>query len=144
MMTTKDAEAPVQTALTPYLCAKDAARAIEFYARAFGAIVASRIDMPDGRVGHAELTLGGALVYLADEFPEYDHLSPETIGGSPVQFHLSVGDVDAFVARAVDAGATLVRAIADRDYGERSGTLIDPFGHRWTIASPLGTREETP
>jgi PhnB protein len=144
MTSTKSTETSVHAALTPYLCAKDAARAIEFYARAFEAQVASRIDMPDGRVGHAELTIDGALLYVADEFPEYDHLSPQTIGGSPVQFHLTVGDADAFLARAIDAGATLVRPIADREYGERSGTIVDPFGHRWTIASPLGSRQETP
>ena len=119
----------------PYLCCKDAARALDFYAAAFGATETMRLAEPSGRIGHAELTIGDALVMLSDEYPEMDIRSPQTLGGSPVMIHLYVPDVDAFVARAAAAGAIIERAVADQFYGDRSGQLRDPFGHRWSVAT---------
>ena len=120
---------------TPYLCVRDAVRALDFYRDAFGAKETSRLMQPDGRVGHAEFTIGEAHFMLSDEFPEMGVKSPLTLGGSPVSLHLYVTDVDAFVAKAVAGGATLQRAVEDQFYGDRSGALIDPFGHRWMIAT---------
>jgi len=119
----------------PYLCCRDAARALEFYAAAFGAVETMRLAEPGGRIGHAEITIGDALVMLSDEYPEMDIRSPQALGGSPVMIHLYVPDVDAFAARAVGAGATLERPVADQFYGDRSGQLRDPFGHRWSVAT---------
>jgi PhnB protein len=121
--------------VTPYLSIKGAAEAIEFYRKAFGATERLRIDAPEGKVGHAELTIGNALIMLADEFPDMDFRSPESLGGSPVVIHLYVEDVDAFCNRAVTAGAKLTRAVRDEFYGDRSGQLRDPYGHVWSIAT---------
>ena len=121
--------------VTPYLAIKDAARALEFYKRAFGATESYRLAMPDGRIGHAEIRLGDSLIMLSDEFPEYGGTAPETLGGSPVNLHLYVEDVDAFVKRAVDAGAKERKPVADQFYGDRSGQLEDPFGHLWWVAT---------
>jgi len=120
---------------TPYLCCKDAARAIEFYKKAFGATEAIRLSEPGGRIGHAEIRIGDAPIMLSDEYPEMDVRSPQSLGGSPVLIHLYVDDVDALASRAVAAGAKLLRPVADQFYGDRSGTLTDPFGHRWMIAT---------
>ena len=120
---------------TPYLCCKDAARAIEFYKKAFGATEAMRLSEPGGRIGHAEIRIGDAPIMLSDEYPEMDVRSPQSLGGSPVLIHLYVDDVDALASRAVAAGAKLLRPVADQFYGDRSGTLTDPFGHRWVIAT---------
>ena len=130
----------VRTAAVPYLAVKGAAKAIEFYKEAFGATEApeSRFTQPDGRVGHAEIDIGGARIMLADEFPEIGFRSPESLGGSPVLIHLDVPDVDAAASRAVAAGATVVRAVADQFYGDRSGHFRDPFGYTWV----LSTRKE--
>ncbi|MFL5302204.1 MAG: VOC family protein [Anaeromyxobacteraceae bacterium] len=122
-------------AVTPYLIVKGAARAIDFYAAAFGARELFRMARPDGRVGHAELQIGDSRVMLADEHPEIGANSPQTIGGSPVTIHLYVEDVDATVARAVDAGARLDRPVADQFYGDRNGGVTDPFGHVWYVAT---------
>jgi PhnB protein len=122
-------------AITPYLIVSGAAKALDFYTRAFGAIERERMQDPTGKVRHAEITIGGACVMLADEHPEIGALSPATVGGSPVKLHLYVEDVDAFVARAVAAGATLTRPVADQFYGDRVGGITDPFGHRWSIAT---------
>jgi PhnB protein len=122
-------------AVTPYLIVKGAARAIEFYAKAFGARELFRMARPDGRVGHAELQVGDSRVMLADEHLEIGAKSPQTIGGSPVTLHLYVADVDATVVRAVDAGARLDRPVAHQFYGDRSGGLTDPFGHVWYVAT---------
>lgn len=119
----------------PYLCCRDATRALEFYAAAFGAVETMRLAEPNGRIGHAEITIGGALVMLSDEYPEMDIRSPQALGGSPVMIHLYVADVDAFAAQAVRAGAALERPVADQFYGDRSGQLRDPFGHRWSVAT---------
>jgi PhnB protein len=120
---------------TPYLCCKDAARAIEFYKKAFGAVETMRLAEPSGRIGHAEIKIGDAPIMLSDEYPEMDVRSPLSFGGSPVMIHLYVADVDALAKQAVAAGATLVRPLEDQFYGDRSGTLADPFGHRWMIAT---------
>ena len=122
-------------AITPYLIVSGAAKALDFYAQAFGAVERDRMQDPSGKVRHAEITIGGACVMLADEHPEIGALSPATVGGSPVNLHLYVEDVDAFVARAVAAGATLTRPVADQFYGDRVGGITDPFGHRWSIAT---------
>lgn len=122
---------------TPYLCCKGAARAIEFYKKAFGAVEVSRIGMPDGRVGHAEIKIGAADIMLADEFPEMGVLSPQTLGGSPVFIHLYFEVVDAVARQAVAAGAKLLRKLEDQFYGDRSGKLEDPFGHVWGIATHI-------
>jgi PhnB protein len=122
-------------AITPYLMVKRAAEAIEFYRRAFGAVERERMQGPGGRIRHAEITIDCSRVMLADEHPEIGALGPETIGGSPVGLHLYVEDVDAVVARAVAAGATLTRPVADQFYGDRIGGITDPFGHRWFIAT---------
>jgi PhnB protein len=122
-------------AVTPYLIARNASAAIEFYKKAFGAEEVYRMAMPDGRVGHAEIRVGGAVVMLADEFPERGILSPAALGGTPVSLVLYVADADADAARAVAAGATVKRPVKDQFYGDRSGTFEDPFGHVWTIAT---------
>jgi PhnB protein len=121
--------------VTPYLAIKNAARALEFYEKAFGATVRYKLLMPDGRVGHAEITLGDSIVMLADEFPEYGGKAPEALGGSPVSIHLYVEDVDAFFKRALAAGARERKHVEDQFYGDRSGQLEDPFGHLWWVAT---------
>jgi PhnB protein len=120
---------------TPYLIITNAAGAIEFYKKVFGATELSRLATPDGKVGHAEIRIGDSRIMLADEFPEWDARSPQTIGGSAVFIMLYVDDVDAVVSRAVAAGAKLFRPVADHFYGDRSGSLTDPFGHKWTIST---------
>lgn len=119
---------------TPYLSCHDAAGAIRFYKSAFGATEVMRFEA-DGRVGHAEIRIGDALVMLADEYPDMGFRGPKALGGTPVLIHLYVDDVDAFAEKAVAAGATLTRPIADQFYGDRSGMLEDPYGHRWSIAT---------
>jgi PhnB protein len=122
------------TGAIPYLCCKDAARALEFYQRAFGAVETMRLNEPgSGRVGHAEIKIGEALIMLADEFPDFGVLSPTSIGGSPVRISIYVADVDAVVRQAEAAGATVQRPPADQFYGDRSAALQDPFGHVWTF-----------
>ncbi|MDQ5858572.1 MAG: VOC family protein [Acidobacteriota bacterium] len=121
--------------VTPYLCCKDAAAAIEFYKKAFGATEVMRMGEPSGKVGHAELQIGDSRIMLADEFPEMGFLSPPTVGGSSVMVHLYVEDVDTTANRAVAAGAKVTRPIADQFYGDRGGQLEDPFGHKWYVAT---------
>jgi PhnB protein len=121
--------------VTPYLVVKDAAGAIEYYKKVFGAKELFRLNGPDGKVGHAELTIGDSVVMLADEAPQMGALSPPTIGGSPVRLLIYVDDVDAIVARAVAAGAKIVRPVADQFYGDRAGGIDDPFGHYWHVAT---------
>ena len=120
---------------TPYLIITNAAGAIEFYKKVFGATELSRLATPDGKVGHAEIRIGDSRIMLADEFPEWDARSPQTIGGSAVFIMLYVDDVDAVVNRAVAAGAKLFKPVEDHFYGDRSGSLTDPFGHKWTIST---------
>ncbi|MGI8567826.1 MAG: VOC family protein [Methylocella sp.] len=124
----------------PYLSVSNAREAIAFYKNAFGAVEVLCIAH-DGTVGHAELEIGEARIMLSDEFPDHDALSPQTIGGTPVMIHLYVEDVDAFTARAVDAGLKVLRPVADQFYGDRGGKFEDPFGHRWWIATH---REDVP
>lgn len=128
--------------VTPYLRVKGAVQAIEFYKHAFGATEVMRLAQPDGRIGHAEIKIGDSIVMLSDEFPDYSHdsLSPQSLGGSPVDIHFYVEDVDAWANRAIAAGAKALVPVADQDYGERHGRLEDPFGHHWSISTPL--REE--
>ncbi|NUZ06005.1 VOC family protein [Piscinibacter koreensis] len=123
------------SAVTPYLICAGAADAIDFYKRAFGAEESFRMNAPDGRVGHAEIRIGGAVIMLADEHPEIGARGPRSIGGSPVGIMLYVDDVDATVARAADAGATVTRPVETQFYGDRMGGITDPFGHVWHIGT---------
>ena len=123
--------------LFAYLHVADAARAIEFYRQAFGATEKFRLTEPGGRLGHAELLVGTATLMICDEFPEYGIRAPQTAGGTSVTMHLHVDDADALIQRAVAAGATLEMAPTDQFYGERSGSVRDPFGHRWTIGHSI-------
>jgi PhnB protein len=130
--------------VTPYLVVRGAAQAIEFYQGAFGAQERMRMTGPDGKVGHAELQIGDSLVMLAEEHPDWGALGPASMGGTPVSLLLYVQDVDAVFARALAAGAKELRPVQDQFYGDRSGFLEDPFGHRWSIASHIEdvSREE--
>lgn len=123
--------------LSPHLIVKDADAALAFYAEAFGAKELFRLVEPSGKIGHAEMTIGDALVMLTEEYPDYDALSAASIGGSPVRFHLPVDDADAAADRAVEAGAKLIRPAQDEFYGERSATVEDPFGLRWLISQTI-------
>jgi PhnB protein len=118
----------------PYLTVSNAREAIAFYKTAFGAAEVLCIAH-GGKVGHAELEIGDARIMLCDEFPDHDALSPQTIGGTPVVIHLYVEDVDALTARAIGAGITVLRPVADQFYGDRGGKFEDPYGHRWWIAT---------
>ena len=118
---------------TAYLIVHDAAAAIDFYTKAFGARETMRIPGPDGRIGHADLAVGRGHVMLADESLQMGHRSARTLGGSPVSLALYVEDADAVVDRAVSAGATVTRAIRNEFYGDRTATLTDPFGHVWHV-----------
>jgi PhnB protein len=120
---------------TPYLIVSGAAEAIDFYKHAFGATEMFRMAGPDGRVGHAELKIGDSIIMLADEMREMGYRSPRALGGSSVSLLLYVEDVDTQFKRAVKAGATAQRPVANQFYGDRSGTLEDPFGHVWTIST---------
>lgn len=120
---------------TPYLIVKGGADAIEFYKKAFGATESFRMMRPDGRVGHAEIKIGDSVIMLADEHPEIGARSPQTIGGSPISIHLYVEDVDAVFNKAVAAGAKVQRPLQDQFYGDRTGGLLDPFGHAWYVAT---------
>jgi PhnB protein len=122
---------------TPYLCVDRAADAIRFYEKAFGAVELFRIGMPGGGIGHAEIRIGKALIMLSDEAPEIDVRSPRSIGGTPVSVSLYFRDVDAITARAVAAGARLLRPLENQFYGDRNAVLEDPFGHRWSIATRI-------
>jgi|SRR5579884_803092 len=123
--------------LTPYLIVPDAAAAIDFYRRAFGAEERMRLVRPDGKVGHAELVIGTSVVMLADEHPPMNARAPAAYGGSPVSLHLYVADVDATAAKAVAAGARVVRPVQDQFYGDRLGTFEDPGGHVWHISTHI-------
>ena len=127
--------APQPSMFIPYLCYRDAAAAIEFYKRAFGATELMRLAEPSGKIGHAELQIENAVFMLSDEYPDYDAISAETLGGSPIKLHLYVADVDKFAERAIAQGAVLSRAIEDQSYGDRAGQLKDPFGYTWMVAT---------
>lgn len=121
----------------PYLRVHDAAAAIAFYENAFGARELSRLQEPGGRIGHAEVRIGPTTLMLADEYPEHGIVGPRTLGGTTFSLHLHTDDVDAAFERAVQAGATVVRPLADHFYGERSGMVRDPFGHEWLLGSHI-------
>jgi len=121
----------------PYLRVHNTSEAINFYARAFGAKESYRLTEPSGRIGHAEIKIGPTTLMLADEYPEQGILGPRALGGTTFSLHLHVEDVDSAFEQAVNAGATVVRPLKDQFYGERSGTVRDPFGHEWLLGSHL-------
>ena len=121
----------------PYLRVRNAPAAVEFYKAAFGATEKFRLTEPSGRVGHAELLFGTVTVMVSEEFPEYGILGPESVGGTGSSIHLHVDDADAMVARAVKAGATVIRKLTDQFYGERSGAVRDPYGHEWLVGHEI-------
>jgi PhnB protein len=121
--------------VTPYLIVDGAAAAIDFYASVFGATERMRMDAPEGRVGHAELEIGDSVVMLADEHPEMNARGPRSTGGTPVSLHMYVEDADSIFERAVEAGAKALRPVEDQFYGDRLGSLEDPFGHHWHVAT---------
>jgi PhnB protein len=121
--------------ITPYLSVNGATAAIEFYKKAFGAREVLKLAQPDGRVGHAELQIGESRIMLADEFPQMEFRSPSAIGGTPVHLHMYVENVDAVVNQAVAAGAKLLRPVQDQFYGDRLGTVADPYGHVWHVST---------
>jgi uncharacterized glyoxalase superfamily protein PhnB len=121
--------------LTPYLVIRDAAKAIEFYKKAFGAKETFRMPGPGGKIMHAELQIGDSMLMLAEEMPEYGAKSPQALGGSPVNVFLYVEDADKVFNQAVAAGATVTMPLADQFWGDRYGKLADPFGHQWSVAT---------
>ena len=123
--------------VTPYLIVKDAAKALDFYQRAFGATELMRFPGPGGKIMHAEIKIGDSPIMLADEFPQMGAIAPQSAGGSPVGICLYVEDVDKLFAQAVAAGGKAERPVQNQFYGDRSGTLVDPFGHRWTIGTHI-------
>ncbi len=123
--------------VTPYLSLRDAKAAIDFYARAFGAELVLKLDMPDGSIAHAEIRIGDSILMMSEENAEWGNLSPHALGGSPVQLMVYVPDVDAAFARALAAGAEQVRPVEDQFYGDRTGVLKDPYGYQWTLATHI-------
>lgn len=123
--------------LVPYLTVDDASAAIDWYRTVFGAVELHRFVDPDGKVGHCELVIGGSSLMLADEYPDYQAVSPRRVGGTPVKLNLNVADVDAVFARAVEHGATARREPADQPYGERAAAFADPFGHEWMVQTTV-------
>lgn len=121
--------------VTPYLIVRGGADAIEFYKKAFGAVELFRFPSPDGKIGHAEIKIGDSPIMLADEFPDMGYKGPQSIGGSPVSLMIYIDDVDTVFNQAVEAGATVKEALQDKFYGDRIGTVTDPFGHRWHLAT---------
>ncbi len=123
--------------VTAYLIVDDARSALEFYKKTFGARERLRMESPDGGIAHAELEIGDSVVMMASEFPEIGAVAPSTIGGTAVSLLLYTEDADAVFARAVANGAAVVRPVQDQFYGDRSGMVTDPFGHRWSIATHI-------
>ncbi|HEV7243131.1 MAG TPA: VOC family protein [Thermoanaerobaculia bacterium] len=123
--------------VTPYLVIDGAAAALEFYKKAFGAVEVMRMSSPDGRIGHAEMKIGDSFIMLADEHPEMGHRGPKSIGGTPVGIMIYVENADALFQAALAGGATEFRPMEDQFYGDRSGSITDPFGHNWTIATHI-------
>jgi PhnB protein len=122
-------------AVTPYLIVSNAAKALDFYQKAFGAKERFRMPAPGGKIGHAEISIGDSVVMLADEFPDMDVKAPQTVGGTPVSLHVYVEDVDSQFKKAIAAGGREKRAVEDQFYGDRLGTLQDPFGHIWHLST---------
>ena len=130
--------APKVLAMCSYLIVRGAAAAIDFYVRAFGAQEVFRlVDPGDGRIGHAELVMGGQRFFLADEYPDFGAISPDRLGGTTVKFHLDVEDADSFVEHAVANGAEILRAPKNEFHGYRSGLLSDPFGYGWFVMNKI-------
>jgi len=123
--------------VSPYLAVEDAAAAIDYYKKAFGATERVRMEAPDGKIGHAELEIGDSIVMLADPFPQASTKPPHELGGTSAGVFLYVEDVDAVVKRAVDAGASVTMEVADQFWGDRFGTVTDPFGHVWSVATHI-------
>jgi PhnB protein len=124
--------------ITPYLVISEAAKAIDWYKQAFGAQQTLRMEDPTtGKIGHAEMKIGDSYIMLADEYPDMGYRSPKTLGGAGISLLLYVKDVDGTVKQAVDAGAKIERPLQDQFYGDRTGTIQDPFGHVWTIATHI-------
>ena len=121
--------------VTPYLAVEDAAAAIDYYKKVFGAKERVRMDAPDGKIGHAELEIGDSLVMLADAVPQFSTRAPTEVGATTASIFLYVEDVDTVVKGAVDAGATVLMEVADQFWGDRFGTVQDPFGHQWSVAT---------
>ena len=115
--------------VTPYLSIKGAAKAIDYYKEVFGAIELFRMGGPDGKIGHAEIKIGNSPIMLADEFPEMEFVSPQTLGGTPIGLMIYVADVDTMFKNAINAGGKEIKPLQNQFYGDRSGTLRDPFGH---------------
>jgi uncharacterized glyoxalase superfamily protein PhnB len=136
------AQRPAPPPVIPHLVCAGAADAIEFYKRAFGAVETFRLPGQEGKLMHAAVEIGRATIMLVDEMPEWGSLSPKSLNGTPVTIHLYVDDVDAFVERAVAAGATVKMPVADMFWGDRYGVIVDPFGHNWSIATHI--RDMTP
>lgn len=121
--------------ITPYLCVDGAAAAIDFMVEVFGATERMRLTAPDDKIGHAEVAIGDGLIMVSDEYPEMGVLGPKSIGGTAVTISIYVEDADATYAKAVAAGATAERPVETQFYGDRGGMLVDPFGHRWHVAT---------
>jgi PhnB protein len=121
--------------VSPYLAVEDAATAIDYYKKAFGATERVRMEAPDGTIGHAELEIGDSIVMLSDPMPQASTKPPKELGGTSAGVFLYVEDVDAVVKRAVDAGASVTMEVADQFWGDRFGTVTDPFGHVWSVAT---------
>jgi len=138
-ITTKTKVKPIPkgySTITPFIVVKEASKAIEFYKKAFMATEMSVFKDPtNGKIAHAEVKIGNSYILMADEFPQ--NKSPKTLGGTPVTFCLYVEDVDTFTKRAVEAGAKITRPVENQFYGDRSGTLEDPFGHIWTVSTHI-------
>lgn len=144
-MTESDVQQPEGMAgVVAHLVCGGASDAIDFYRQAFGGEEQMRLAGPDGKLVHASMLINGTMVMLMDEFPEMGGLSPTSLGGSPVTLHLTVPDVDAAFERAVSAGATVVMPVADQFWGDRYGCVQDPFGHLWSLATPLPDAPRTP
>ena len=129
--------AATEQPLVPYLCARDARTAVDFYRAAFGAVEEMRVTGDDGRIGHLEFTVGPVRFMLSDEYPEIGVVSPSTLGNTPLALHLDVEDVDAVYRAALAAGATGLRAPGDQTHGNRNATLVDPAGHRWMLSQRI-------
>ena len=128
---------PGYHSVTPYLALRGAWAAIDFYERAFGAELVLKLDLPDGTIAHAEIRIGDSILMLAEENAEWGNRSPQSLSGSPVSMMIYVPDVDAAFDRALAAGAARVRPVEDQFYGDRSGTLADPYGYQWTLATHI-------
>jgi PhnB protein len=126
---------PGAYSLNAYIAIKGCDEAIEFYKKAIGAIEKGRLLMPDGKIGHAEITIEGSLLMMSEENSDWGNVSPQTLGGNPLTFSLYVKDVDAVFQKAVDAGATVLMPLKDEFYGDRTGQVVDPFGYKWMIAT---------